>query len=125
MKLLYFSSTGNNIYIAQSLNGELLSIPQLMKDNEYIIEDDSVGIIFPVYYWSIPQILKDFIHNVDIRCNYLFTIASYESLLFGANRALKVCNRELAKKGLKVNYSNTVLMVDNFLPMFEMARDGH
>lgn len=38
MKILYFSSTGNNIYIAQSLDGQLLSIPQQIKNDNYTIK---------------------------------------------------------------------------------------
>lgn len=55
MKVLYFTSTGNNLYIAESLGGELLSIPQLIKKEEYEIKDEVVGIIFPVYYGSVPH----------------------------------------------------------------------
>jgi hypothetical protein len=57
MKILYFTSTGNNIYIGQSLNGELLSIPQQIKKGEYKIKDDIVGIIFPNYYMTVPDIV--------------------------------------------------------------------
>ncbi|MDD6286342.1 MAG: hypothetical protein PUA60_06605 [Methanobacteriaceae archaeon] len=48
MKILYFSSTGNNIYLEQSPNSELYSIPQFKKE-EYKIKDKTVGIIFPNY----------------------------------------------------------------------------
>ena len=41
MKTLYYTSTGNNLYIAKQLGGELISIPQLMKKNEFDIEDDA------------------------------------------------------------------------------------
>lgn len=45
MKILYFTSTGNNLYIAHQLGGELLSIPQMVKDDIFDIEDESVGIV--------------------------------------------------------------------------------
>ena len=50
MKILYFTSTGNNLYISKKLGGELFSIPQLMKNNDFNVEDDVVGIVFPVYF---------------------------------------------------------------------------
>ncbi len=55
MKILYFTSTGNNLYIAKQIGGELLSIPQLVKDNIYDIEDDCVGIVFPVFYATFAE----------------------------------------------------------------------
>lgn len=33
MKIFYFTGTGNSLYVAQQLGGELLSIPQVMKDD--------------------------------------------------------------------------------------------
>jgi len=58
MKILYFTATGNCLYVAKKFGGELLSIPQLNKNNVYEINDDIVGIIIPVFYWDIPRRLK-------------------------------------------------------------------
>lgn len=122
MKILYFSSTGNNIYIAQSLGGELLSIPQLIKDGHYTIRDDCVGIVFPNYYMTVPDMVGEYLKKVEIESEYIFTICSYGSVEEGAIRALKKCNRILEQKH-EIKYSNTVLMVDNFLPAFDMKNE--
>lgn len=123
MKSLYFSSTGNCIFIAESIGGELLSIPQLLKNKDFEIEDDVVGIIFPTYYAGLPDIVEEYLSKVKISSEYLFTICSYGSHPFGAERTLKKSNKILEEKGIKVNYSNHVLMVDNFLPVFDMAQE--
>lgn len=36
MTILYFTATGNCLYVAKQLGGELLSIPQLMKNGTFI-----------------------------------------------------------------------------------------
>ena len=77
MKLLYYTTTGNNLYIAKQLGGELLSIPQLMKNEEFDIEDDVVGIIFPVFFATSPKTLREFLQKADIKSDYLFLITSY------------------------------------------------
>lgn len=38
MKTLYFSSTGNCLYVAKCLGGECLSIPKLIKQGTYEIK---------------------------------------------------------------------------------------
>lgn len=121
MKILYFTSTGNNLYIVQNLGGELLSIPQLVNDNIFDIEDDVVGIVFPVYYATSPKMLREYLKKVNITADYLFLIASYGS--DGDQNALRIMTKTLEKRGIAVNYTNSVLMVDNYLPMFDMAKE--
>lgn len=50
MKVLYFTSTGNNLYIAKQLGGELLSIPKLLHEGRLEHEDEALGVVFPCYY---------------------------------------------------------------------------
>lgn len=121
MKILYYTSTGNNLYIAKKLGGELLSIPQLMKNNEFYIEDDLVGIVFPVFFATSPKTLREFLKKVEIKTDYLFLITSYGS--DGDQNALKIMKETLNSRGINVNYANSVLMVDNFLPVFDMVHE--
>lgn len=121
MKILYFTSTGNNLYIAKKLGGELLSIPQLIKNNRFDIEDEVIGIIFPVFYANAPKIVREFIEKARFKTDYLFLIASYGS--DGDQNAFKILKKAFNKKGMKVNYTNSVLMVDNYLPMFDMKEE--
>ena len=121
MKTLYFSATGNNLYIAKKLGGELLSIPQLIKNNEYEIEDDVVGIVFPVFYANSPNIVREFLKKANIKADYIFTIASYGSN--GDQNALRLMKKALNDRRMKVKYSNSVLMIDNYLPMFDIEKE--
>ena len=121
MKTLYFSATVNNLYIAKKLGGELLSIPQLIKNNEYEIEDDVVGIVFPVFYANSPNIVREFLKKANIKADYIFTIASYGSN--GDQNALRLMKKALNDRGMKVKYSNSVLMIDNYLPMFDIEKE--
>lgn len=121
MKIMYFSATGNNLYIAEKLGGNLLSIPQLIKNEEYDIEDDAVGIVFLVFYANSPRIVREFLKKVNIKADYIFAIASYGS--GGDQNALNILIKTLKERGINVNYTNSVLMVDNFLPRFDMAKE--
>ena len=121
MKTLYYTSTGNNLYIAKQIGGELLSIPQLMKNEVFDIEDDAVGIIFPVFFATSPKTLREFLKKENIKTDYLFLITSYGS--DGDQNALRIMKETLNGRGIEVNYTNSVLMIDNFLPVFDMARE--
>lgn len=121
MKILYYTSTGNNLYIASKLGGELLSIPQLVKNQIYDIEDDTVGIVFPVFFATSPKTIREYLEKVNINADYLFLITSYGS--DGDQNALKIMKETLNNRGINVNYTNSVLMIDNFLPVFDMAKE--
>lgn len=46
-KILYFTGTGNCLYVARQLSDadtELLSIPQLVKNGIYEVEADEIGL---------------------------------------------------------------------------------
>ena len=121
MKILFYTSTGNNLYIAKQLGGELYSIPKLMGNDVFDIEDDVVGIVFPVFFATSPKSIREFIAKVNIKADYLFLITSYGS--DGDQNALRIMKETLNGRGIHVNYTNSVLMVDNFLPVFDMAEE--
>jgi len=121
MKILYYTTTGNNLYIACRLGGELLSIPQLVKNEIYDIEDDIVGIVFPVFFATSPKTIREFLQKVTIKADYLFLITSYGS--DGDQNALKIMKETLNDREIHVNYTNSILMIDNFLPVFDMAHE--
>ena len=67
MKVCYFTATGNCLYVAKQIGGDLLSIPQLMKQETIEISDDTVGIISPVYAGEMPGMVRSFLTRAKIR----------------------------------------------------------
>ena len=67
MKILYFTATGNSLYAARQIGGEQLSIPQLIKEGNYEVKDDAVGIVCPVYCGNIPKMVRRFLAKATIR----------------------------------------------------------
>lgn len=118
MKILYFTSTGNCLSVAKRFDAELLSIPQMIHDNRYSFQDDdSIGIIYPVYNGGLPYIVKDFIRKCTIKAPYVFVIATYGNAAVGT---LHEMEKALSVNGNHADYYETLLMVDNYLPMFEV-----
>lgn len=117
MKTCYFTATGNSLYAAKRIGGDLLSIPKLMRAEKIEIADDAVGIVCPVYCGEMPGMVRSFLEKAVIRTDYFFFIYT-----FGMSETVARPNAVLAaeKGGLKLSYLNAVRMVDNYLPGFEM-----
>lgn len=120
MTILYFTATGNNLYIAKKFNGKLVSIPQAIKEGNYNFKDDKVGIIFPIYGWAVPKYIRDFLKKVNIDSKYIFAIMSYGMLAGGATDHLLTISSE---NNIVFSYINTIKMVDNYLPGFKMEKE--
>ena len=119
MTICYFTATGNCLYVAKRIGGNLLSIPHLMKTGELDLEDDAVGIVCPVYAAEMPGMVRHFLEKAHIRTDYFFFVYTY-----GMGYGEAFAHAELAAKdaGVKLSYVNAVQMVDNYLPGFEMGR---
>jgi formate hydrogenlyase subunit 6/NADH:ubiquinone oxidoreductase subunit I len=119
MKILYFSATGNCLYIAKRIGGELWSIPQLQKNGVYEITGEAVGIICPVYGFTIPNLVKEYLEKTAIRADYVFSIMTFGNISMAALAQMK---KLLEKQGVQPHYLNEIRMVDNYLPFFEISR---
>ncbi|MBP3866846.1 MAG: EFR1 family ferrodoxin [Eggerthellaceae bacterium] len=117
MKTCYFTATGNCLYVARRIGGDLLSIPQLMKQDEIVIEDDAVGIVAPVYAVEMPMMVKAFLEKARIKTDYFFFVYT-----FGMGYAEAFTHVAVAaeKAGLPLSYIDAVQMVDNYIPFFDM-----
>lgn len=127
--IFFFSATGNCLYVANQLkgdNGEALSIPQLVKNNEYEFEAEEIGFVYPVYMSMPPYMVEQFLTKSKLKADYFFAIAT-----FGANagNTAELWQELAAKSGYHFDYINKVQMADNWLHHFDMdqqkAMDKH
>lgn len=106
-KIYYFSGTGNSLAVARDLgralkdNGEILSLTKHDRDENVEIEADILGLVFPVYFKTAPDIVKSFIRKFSFKTNpYIFAIAtcngSLGHSLFTINKLLKINGHKLA-----------------------------
>jgi len=119
MKVLYFTATGNNLYVAKRMGGECYSIPKLIKEGRFEFEDEKIGIIFPSYFGGVPTIVEEFLNKVKLRSKYIFAVVSFGSLSGVVISDLL----EIGKRNqIEFSYMNEILMVDNYLPVFDMNK---
>lgn len=117
MKIFYFTGTGNSLYVAKRFGGELYSIPKVLKDNEFNFEDEKIGIVFPCYGFAAPNIVREFIKKVTLKSPYIFAIMTYgNKLANGADWFVQFAK----KNNVNIQYADGLLMVDNYLPIFDI-----
>ncbi|MCL1948175.1 MAG: EFR1 family ferrodoxin [Turicibacter sp.] len=119
MKIFYFTGTGNCLAVAKLIGGELISIPQAIHQPDLVFKDDAIGFIFPTYGLSAPNIVLDFFEKARFEADYVFAIGTYGNYQGGAVANFK---KMAAQKGIHIHYGAHLLMVDNYLPMFEITK---
>lgn len=117
MLILYFSATGNSLYVSKQLGNNLYSIPKAIKEDNYSFCDEKIGIIFPVYELGVPKYIEDFLDKVELKSDYIFSIMTYGKLSGSASSQLQ----KIAKRNnINFSYINEILMVDNYIPVYYM-----
>jgi ferredoxin len=117
MTILYFTSTGNCLAVAKRIGGNLVSIPQALKSLDLGFKDDAIGVVFPIYGFSLPLMVHKFLNSAKLSAGYSFAIGTYGNL---PGAAMEKFRKQAEDNGLKLDYTNHLLMVDNDLPGFDM-----
>ncbi|MBP2626117.1 MAG: 4Fe-4S ferredoxin, iron-sulpur binding protein [Firmicutes bacterium] len=115
MKTFYFTATGNSLYVAERIGGELYSIPQMLKEGKSEFIDEAIGFVFPCYAFGLPRIVIDFIQKSNFKAQYFFAIMTYGNMSASGLRHMEKVGREA---GIQFDYTNEILMIDNYLPLF-------
>jgi len=129
--ILYFSGTGNSLYVAQkiadSLNDKILSISNCLNGNQLsfvLTENERIGFVFPTYFRGIPTIVLDFLKKLDLQNynnHYVYSVCSGGGI-FG--NTLHSFGRKLAMYGIKLNAAFEVVMPSNFVLFAEMLKSS-
>ena len=115
--VFYFTATGNSLFVAKQLSDAPLSIPQELKKTDLVYEADEIGFVFPDYAAAAPVIVQEFVAKGTFKAPYIFSVITF------GNASVNVAEwwDEYAKgKGIVNNYIQPILMVDNYLPVFDM-----
>jgi ferredoxin len=121
--VFYFSGTGNSLKVAKTLikelgNGEIVS---MAKTGEYSLtkQYDTIGFVYPVYYWGLPKKVVEFITNLDANNNaaYYYSIATYGGTV---GNGIRQINELLFKKNIILNYGVKLRMVANYIINYDI-----
>ena len=120
MTVFYFTSTGNSLAVARRIGGKLISIPQIIDSGNLNFKDDVIGIVFPVYWITVPEIVRRFMQKAKLEAAYIFAIGTNG----GSPGSAMVDARKLAKKnGYRLDYAVNIIMADNYFPLYDLKKE--
>jgi ferredoxin/flavodoxin len=125
--IYYFTGTGNTLAVARDLATELgdtklIPLRQAMTPGGIIIEDDVVGIAFPIHFLDMPIIVKEFVQQIRFTGSpYIFGIATCGerpgSALFNLRQLLE-------EKGSGLSAGFVFVMPENYIGPVDLMGDA-
>jgi len=118
--LFYFTATGNSLFVAKQFEENPISIPQIINNLNLDFEDEKIGVVLPVYGGEPPKIVLNFLKKATFKTDYFYVILTYGKDDSDAPEYLANLCKEF---GLHIDYIQSILMVDNYLPSFDMLEE--
>ena len=119
--ILWYSGCGNSRFVADTLSRELsddnmVFIPQAARENRTLEfgPDDVLGIVFPVYSWSVPKLVSEFLRTAPIKGKpaYIFAACTCGDETGLTIRHLK---KDLRKQGLTLDAFFSFQMPETYI----------
>jgi ferredoxin/flavodoxin len=124
--IFYFSGTGNSLQAAKTIAKELeqCAIVSMAKPFDATAQYDSIGFIYPTYFWGLPKKVIAFIESLHLQNNksaYYYAVTTYGG---SPGNALNQLNTILRNKhGIMLNYGHGLQMFSNYVVMYEMREN--
>ncbi len=122
-KIFYFSGTGNTKLIAEDFKTEferkgeecsLINIEEGYDSND-LSEEDTIGIMYPIYALGTPRNVSQFFNQMSLKNNKVFIIKTAGDFVSINDNASKKLIRTLHKKGAEVFYDRVIIMGSNII----------
>ena len=90
--IVYFSGTGNSRSVAEKLARDGERVEEISAITEDVLEDERIGIVFPVYCADVPRAVAEFLKRVKLVSPYIFSVATQRGVSArSAGRGTRVC----------------------------------
>lgn len=122
--IFYFTGTGNSLFAAKKLlgsNEKLISMADAVEKGNYeyeVPEGEKVGFVFPVYFYTLPSIVRKFAEKAAIKnAGYVYAVITCGG---GTGQSSHVLKKVLHKNGLELSYFAELLMPDNAMLYYQI-----
>ena len=130
-KIFYFTGTGNSLAAARSIaeglgDSELVSIAEVFN-KKVDTSASRIGFVFPVYAWSIPCMVADFVRKLDLKKEqYIFAVAACAgtagSTTLHLQKILKERGGELSAGFIVAEHDNSLSETPGFIKVIRKIR---
>lgn len=125
--IFYFTGTGNSLYTAKKLanqNESVINITDALKTEQFFYsleEGESVGFIFPIYYWGLPTVIEEFLDKLKIS-NYKNPY-TYAVCTCGQNigDTMQILKKSLQSKNYHLDSGFSVPFLDNYILLYDIV----
>lgn len=128
--IFYFSGTGNSLHVAECIAKETgenlvcMTEAELQQQKTYTIEEnESLGFVFPIYWWGMPVEAERFVQRMQLsynRLTYTYAVCTYGMVEKNGMKDLQKC---LTKKQIHLDATYEVKMVDNYIVGYELVKE--
>lgn len=125
--IFYFTGTGNSLYVAKYISkniedSEVIAIPKFLNKEQFETDSERIGIVFPLYYGGLPEIVIEFLQKIKIRRDaYIFAIATKA---MSKGHAMNQIDELLLKRETSLNSGFYLTMPGNYIKMYNMKSKG-
>lgn len=111
-----FSATGNSLQIAEELSARTGLTMARITDTASVKDDGAVFIVCPVYYYTIPDIVKEYIARSDFHdSETIVLVINYGTTPGNASGSAR---RFFETHGYELDHVLGFKMPENYVPMF-------
>lgn len=116
--ILYFSGTGNSHRVAEKLgtllHEQLYCMEKCPCDLSALEQEEPLGIVFPVYAWGLPIIVKNFLKQLNVGDRYVWTVMTCGDDMGFADEVLEKVLRRKLNAAFSVQMPNTYVCLPGF-----------
>jgi ferredoxin len=122
--VFYFSGTGNSLKVAKDISNalEYCEIASMVKPFNFTKQYDSIGFVYPTYFWGLPKKVIEFIENIKLdnsKNAYFYSITTYGGDV--GNAVYQMYKLLFKKHGIKLNYGQKLQMFSNYVVGYDMS----
>jgi ferredoxin len=113
----WFSGTGNSLHVARAIadglgDTRLVHAARALESGPVL--SGRTGLVFPVYSWGPPVMMAELVKRLTgDPAGYVFAVATYGG---APGSTISITRRMLAERGIPLDASWTVRMVENYPP---------
>lgn len=112
-----FSATGNSLQIAEELSSRTGMGVVRITDSNGTVDDGIVFIVCPVYFYTIPDIVKEYVSKSDFsRSERIVLVLNYGTTPGNASGSAVTFFRRC---GMELDRVFPIKMPENYVPMFD------